>query len=136
MTTENYEPSILNSYPLGGRMIGFAIILTSLLAGQCMVSIAGLPIPGSICGLIILLIWMCIDESQLPHVKAVGDFLLRHIAVFIIPPGVAILGSFASIKQDAILLLFGLIISTVISFLVCIQIARLAQLSAPKPVHH
>jgi holin-like protein len=110
-------------------MVGFAIILTSLLLGQWLSTMIGLPIPGSIYGLIILIAWLCVDARQLVHVKPAGDFLLRHIAVFIIPPGVAILDSFASIQHEAWILIAGLLYSTVISFVVCVQITRLAQIT-------
>jgi holin-like protein len=110
-------------------MLGFSIILASLLMGQCLAFAFGLPIPGSIYGLIVLLVWLSIDDSQLAQVKSVGDFLLRHMALFIIPPGVAILDSFSAIKHEAWILLAGLFYSTVISFVVCVQIARMAQIT-------
>lgn len=77
-----------------------AIILGCLAFGEATVYITQINFPSSIVGLITLLFLLksgCVKVEQL---KAVGDFLLRYMGLFFVPPCVAIIQYYQIIEAS------------------------------------
>lgn len=70
------------------------IILALALAGEAVSRLSGLPIPGSILGMLLLLILLKTKILRVEQVSEVTDFLLAHINFFFIPVGVGIMVSY------------------------------------------
>ena len=75
-------------------IIQFSIILFLSFIGELLSSFIPLPIPGSIYGLIILLILLCTKVIKLHHVKDVSDFLIEIMPLMFIPVTVGIMDSY------------------------------------------
>ena len=75
-------------------IIQFSIILFLSFIGELLSSFIPLPIPGSIYGLIILLILLCTKVIKLHHVKEVSDFLIEIMPLMFIPVTVGIMDSY------------------------------------------
>ena len=75
-------------------IIQFSIILFLSFIGELLSSFIPLPIPGSIYGLIILLILLCTKVIKLHHVKEVSDFLIEIMPLMFIPVTAGIMDSF------------------------------------------
>lgn len=70
------------------------IILALALAGEAVSRLSGLPVPGSILGMLLLLILLKTKILRVEQVSEVTDFLLAHINFFFIPVGVGIMVSY------------------------------------------
>jgi len=66
------------------------IILGCLVLGNTVRHLTGLSIPGSVFGMIILLIFLKIGILKSIHVKKFSNFLLDHMGFFFVPVGVGI----------------------------------------------
>lgn len=70
------------------------IILLIAFVGEVISSISSLPIPGSIVGLVILLILLKSKILPLSAIEDTADFLLENLTFFFIPVGVSIMASY------------------------------------------
>jgi holin-like protein len=105
-------------------MQGFAIILLCQCAGELINFLLITPIPAPIYGLVALLIWLGIDHKNHKTIDAAGSLLLSHVALFIIPAGVAIISVFQVIADDAVVIGLTILMSTVASFIVCVKVTE------------
>jgi holin-like protein len=117
-------------------MQGFAIILSCLCAGELINFLLSTPIPAPIYGLLALLVWLGLDRRNQQSIDSAGSLLLNHVALFIIPAGVAITSVFQVIAKDAFAMVIALILSTIASMVVCAKVAEFVQmLRRPAAVH-
>ncbi len=83
----------------GGFMFGgFGIILLFLLAGK-VVSTVGVPIPGSVLGLLLLTAGLASGLIKREWIEPAVQFLLKHMAFFFIPAGVGVMVHFGVIAK-------------------------------------
>lgn len=74
-----------------------------------------LPIPGSLLGMLILLLLLQCRIVRLDHIAQVSDFLLGHLPFFFIPAGVALIAIFPMIASIWPLIIILCFITTVIT---------------------
>ena len=80
-------------------VLQFSIILFLSFIGELLSSIIPLPIPGSIYGLILMLVLLCTKVIKPSHVKVVSDFLIEIMPLMFIPVTVGIIDSFSTLKS-------------------------------------
>ncbi|MCR2045040.1 CidA/LrgA family protein [Anaerosalibacter massiliensis] len=90
------------------------IIFGVLLMGHMLENIIGLPIPGTIIGMVVLLICLIIGVIKVDMIEDVSKFLLENITFFFIPAAVGIISSSEHIKQQWLPILMVTILSTII----------------------
>ncbi|MBE6560325.1 MAG: CidA/LrgA family protein [Ruminococcaceae bacterium] len=90
------------------------IIAALSLAGELLSYLIPLPIPGSIYGLILMLILLILKVIRLPQVKAVSDWLLSLMPVMFVGPTVALIVTFDEYKSFLLPLLIVATVTTVI----------------------
>lgn len=73
-----------------------------------------IPIPGSVIGMIILLIALLTGVVKLSHIEEISNFLLDHLAFFFIPAGVGLLSVLGVIKDSWYLILLLSFFTTII----------------------
>lgn len=84
----------------------------------------GIPIPGNLIGMILLLILLCLHIVKLEQIATISDFLLGHMPFFFIPAGVALLSSFSLIESIWIQIMILCFVTTFITMSVsgvCVQ---------------
>lgn len=96
----------------------FGVILAILLIGQGLHQYFGLPIPGTVLGMMILLFLLLFKIIKLQWVDKITDVLLEHLSLLFIPPGVAIMNEFHNFKGNLLPLFLILLSSTVIVMVV------------------
>ena len=97
---------------------GFLILLFFQLVGELAVVGLGLPLPGPVVGLVLLLSALLI-KGQIPSsLKLVADGLLSHLALLFIPAGVGLILHFELLAKEWWIILLALIISTFITTVV------------------
>lgn len=94
------------------REIG--IIFTILLLGEFLNKITGVPIPGNIIGMIILLTCLVTGILKIEMIDNIANFLLDHLAFLFVPAGVGVVKNFNLIKNEWVDILIILTVSTIL----------------------
>ncbi|MFV0555193.1 MAG: CidA/LrgA family protein [Mangrovibacterium sp.] len=107
-----------------------AIIIGISLLGDFLSSTFHLPIPGSIVGMILLLIFLLTGIVKEKDIKETADFMLQHMSFFFIPACVSVMSSY-TLLQGFYLQSFVLIVSSTI-LVMCVAAWVAQALSNPK----
>ncbi len=92
-----------------------AIIFAICVAGEVLHRIVGVPLPGNIIGMVILLILLCTKAIKPEHISGVSGFFLKYLALFFLPPSIAIMAVDDDVLSKWPLLLFLCIVLTIIT---------------------
>ena len=72
-------------------MIGaIALLLFCQLAGEVIHRLTGLPLPGAVIGLMLLLAWLALVPKERPTLKAVTAWLTAHLSIMFVPAAVGL----------------------------------------------
>lgn len=96
-------------------LLQLALILGISFAGELLHRYVGVPIPGNILGMLILLLLLCVKVVKLDRIKEVSDFFLKHIAFFFLPPSIGIMAAGEEVMSRWPVLLFMCIALTVVT---------------------
>jgi holin-like protein len=94
------------------------IIITILLVGQILQQHFNLPIPGTVMGMIILLVLLLLKILKLQWVEKISSILLEHLSFLFVPAGVGILTSLDKFKGKVIPLFIVVMVSTIVVMVV------------------
>lgn len=92
----------------------FGLILAICVLGEALNKFLGVPIPGNVLGMIILLIGLITKVIKLSYIEEVSEFLLKHLAFFFVPAGVGIISSLSILQGSWISILAIVVITTVL----------------------
>ena len=92
----------------------FGIIIVISLVGELLKEFLPFSMPGSIYGLVIMLILLMTGLLKLEQVKEVGDFFLQIMPIFFIPPAVGLMVSWEVMQQVLIPILILCIFGTIV----------------------
>lgn len=102
----------------------FGIIFACLLAGELIAMIPGVSIPGSIIGMLVLTVLLERKVVKPDSIAPLCRFLIKNMAFFFVPPGVALMLYFDIIAAEWI----PITVATVVSiFLVIVVTGRFHQ---------
>ena len=101
-------------------MQGYIIIFALLILSDFFVKQAGVNIPGSIIGLIILFVFFCVNGKVTKSIDNSSKTLLKYLPFFIIPIGVGIKELFVNFDSKLLLMLFVSVLSLVLAVLITI----------------
>lgn len=103
---------------------GLLVLLACQLAGQLLSDLLGLPVPGPVLGLVLLLMWLQLrspsEDSGLARVCAA---LLAHLQLLFVPAGVGVVQYLSLVGAAAVPLLLGLVLSWVAAVVVAAGVA-------------
>lgn len=103
---------------------GLVILVALDAAGRWIVNLAHIPIPGSVVGM--LLLTALIETGMLPvdAVRAAAERLVRHIALLLVPAGVAIIVYAHAVRDSLAAITFAALLSLMV---VLVVVGRVAQ---------
>ncbi|MCY6960221.1 CidA/LrgA family protein [Clostridium brassicae] len=90
------------------------IILSIYFLGNLLQNLLHLAIPGSVLGMVILLICLCTGVIKLEMIEEISNFLLDHLAFFFIPAGVGLISYFSILKDNWVSILIISLLSTIL----------------------
>ena len=90
------------------------IILGCLAIGELIVALTGIKLPSSIIGMLLLTLFLKLGWVKLHWVKGISDFLVKNMAFFFVPAGVAIMMYFDLIRISFWPILVASIVSTIL----------------------
>ena len=114
-------------------LFGLFVLLLSQLGGEIIARGLGLPIPGPVIGIVLLLIGLAIharltNPQNADKETAVGrasDGLLRNLGLVFVPAGVGVSQNYQLILNNGVAVLAALIGSTVLTLIVTMAVFRL-----------
>ena len=68
-----------------------AVIFAICLAGEFLHRIVSIPLPGNIIGMVLLLALLCLKIIKPEQISGVSSFFLNYLALFFLPPSIAIM---------------------------------------------
>ena len=92
-----------------------ALILSLCIAGEFFNRVVGVPLPGNIIGMVMLLFLLCVKAVKPEQISGVSNFFLKHLALFFLPPSIAIMAVGDDILSKWPLLLFLCIAFTLVT---------------------
>ena len=104
-------------------LTGLAWLLLCQSAGEVLVRLLALPLPGPVVGMLILLLVLRLEAVRAP-VGAVADALLAHLSLLFVPVGVGVISHLGLVAQYGLRMLLALLLSTWIGLLVTALVLR------------
>ena len=96
------------------------LLLRCQLAGEFIARGLGLPIPGPVLGLVILLAALALRPPLASALRPTTQVILAHLSLMFVPAGVGVIGNLDVLSSDWARLLVVLILSTILSMLVTV----------------
>jgi holin-like protein len=96
----------------------FVILLLFQLAGEVIAHGFGLPIPGPVIGMLLLLIYLLLNRDAVEKLAPTANGLLRHLSILFVPAGVGVMLHGQRIVNEALPIVVALIVSTVLGMAV------------------
>ena len=103
---------------------GLLILLAFLAAGTLLVRATRLPIPGNVLGMVLLTAALQLRLVRVAWVADAAAVLLRHLALFFVPPGVGLMLYFGLLRGEWLPIVAGAAVGTLAVLLV---VGRLQQ---------
>ncbi len=102
-----------------------AIILSINFAGELLSQSLSLPLPGSIVGMLILLILLLTGVVKEAHIAETANYFLDNMPFFFIPAGVSVMVAYQFIEGQVAAVMGTIIISTLLVMVLTALVAQL-----------
>ena len=100
-------------------LYGFLILIGCQLAGEIIVGVSGLTIPGSVMGMLLLFVGLLARGGVPDGLGDVGNGLLKYIGLLFVPAGAGISMYLGLIAEEWDVILIASVSSTILTLLVC-----------------
>jgi len=97
------------------------------LLGDAVVNSLGIPFPGPLCGMLLLLGYLYLRGGPSEELSAVGSKLVDNLGLLFVPAGTAIVAYGALLATDGLAIFAALVLSTLLAVLVGGAIAGAAK---------
>jgi holin-like protein len=101
-----------------------ALIMGFQLAGEALVAAAEIPFPRPLCGMLLLLGWLCIGGGASEDLSRTAGTLVDHLGLLFVPAGAAIVGFGTLIARDGLAIAGALVVSTALAIVVAGRAGR------------
>lgn len=81
-----------------------AVIGLVSFAGEFLSMTLPLPVPGSVYGMLLLFLCLCLKIIRLSQIEETADFLLLVMPLFFIAPGISIIDTYSQVKDSLLAL--------------------------------
>ena len=93
-----------------------AILVAVYWSGNQLAAVSGLPIPGSVLGVVILFTLLATNIIKLEQVSAAADFLLKHLMFFFVPIAAGLMTSANIFLESGWTLIIALVAGAAVPF--------------------
>jgi holin-like protein len=94
-------------------LLGFVVLLLFWGAGAAIAAMLPIAVPGSVIGMVLLTGALHAGLIRIEHVEHVSTVMLRYMALFFVPPGVAVILYLELLRDEWLALTVGTIAGTV-----------------------
>jgi putative effector of murein hydrolase LrgA (UPF0299 family) len=95
--------------------------------GEALVTLLGIPFPGPLCGMLLLLGYLYLRGGPSDELSIVGSKLVDNLGLLFVPAGTAIVAYGALFATDGLAIVAALIVSTLVAVLIGGAIAAAAE---------
>lgn len=106
-------------------LVQIGIVFTICLVGEGIARLLPFAFPASVISMILLFLLLLSGALKVEHIREKGNFLLRNMAFFFIPSGVALIEQTDVLRGKVLPLLAVCLITTVLTFAVSAATIRL-----------
>ena len=117
-------------------MIGaIALLLVCQLAGEVIHRLTGLPLPGSVIGMVLLLAWLALVPRERLTLTQVTGWLTAHLSIMFVPAAVGLIDEGGPLSRYGVGILAATAISTLLTMVVTALVFRWAvkRFGPPEP---
>ena len=111
------------------------LIFCCQLLGELIVKTLGLPVPGPVCGMVLLLLGLWVHGTLPKALERTADTLLDNLSLLFIPAGVGVMLHASLMGRDWLAISLALVVSTVLTIavtgLVMVRLAKTPDDVAP-----
>lgn len=93
-------------------LTGLAIIMVCFLLGETIARYSGLPFPGNLLGLVILLAGLISGVVKLAWVEQTANFFVRNLTLLLIPLPVGVIVEWRLFSRDLLAITVSIVVST------------------------
>lgn len=105
----------------------FVILLLFQLVGEVIAHGFGLPIPGPVIGMLLLLIYLLLNRDAVEKLAPTANGLLRHMSILFVPAGVGVMLHGQRIVSEFLPIVVALFVSTVLGMVVTALVTKWLQ---------
>jgi len=95
-----------------------ALLLACQLLGEIIHRVTGLPLPGSVIGMVLLIGWLALVRRERPTLTAVSGWLTAHLSILFVPSTAGLIEEGAVISRYGVGLVVATGVSTVLTLVV------------------
>lgn len=103
-----------------------ALLLTCQLAGEIIHRALGIPLPGSVIGMVLLIAWLASVRRERPSLTAVSGWLTAHLSIMFVPSAVGMIEEGPILSRFGVGLLLATIASTILTMIVSVLVFQWA----------
>jgi len=103
---------------------GFAILLLFQLIGELITRLSGIPVPGPVLGMTLLLFAVLLLKKVPAGVRTASEGLLRYLPLLFVPAGVGLINHGLLLKQDIWVISITLVVSTALTLAVTVLVLQ------------
>src|SRR6516165_8812375 len=96
------------------------LLMVFQLVGEVLVTLTGIPFPGPLCGMLLLLGYLCVRGGPSDELDNVGSKLVDNLGLLFVPAGTAIVGYGTLLANDGVTIFAALVLSTLVVVLILI----------------
>jgi len=115
-------------------LIQLGVLMMFQFIGEVVVTLSGIPFPGPLCGMALLLGYLYLRGGPSEDLSQVGTMLLDNLGLLFVPAGTAVIAYAALLAHDGLAIATALIVSTIAAIFVCGVIAARSATTAPAVV--
>ena len=106
-------------------MIGaIALLLVCQLAGEVIHRLTGLPLPGSVIGMVLLLTWLAFVPGERLTLTQVTGWLTAHLSIMFVPAAVGLMEEGAILSRYGLGIVVAVVVSTLLTLAVTALVFR------------
>jgi holin-like protein len=110
--------AVYNRFTGDSMVRAMMVLLLCQLAGTVVQQAAGLPVPGPVLGLILLLIILIRQNGASAHLHDTANGLLKYLGLLFVPAGVGVITELPVLRDNALAILVAIPVSTIMGLLV------------------
>ncbi len=95
-----------------------AVISLVSFAGEFLSATIPLPVPGSVYGMLLLFLCLCLKILKLSQIEDTADFLLLVMPLFFVAPGISIIDTYPQVKDSILSLVLISFVTALITMVV------------------
>ena len=106
-------------------MIGaIALLLVCQLVGEVIHRLTGLPLPGSVIGMVLLLAWLAFVPRERLTLTQVTGWLTAHLSIMFVPAAVGVMQEGAILSRYGLGIVVAVVVSTLLTLAVTALVFR------------